>query len=196
MHNLLAGFFIALCLFSFSDAAAAQDTSQWKKVGTWYIMIDKTLGNACFMLGIYEGGTILRIGFRQGKSQKSVPYMIVADEDWNSIEVGKDYDLRFKFDNEAPWNVPARGLAFNKAKVLYFDVTDWDFIDELMRKHRVLIEYNGKTIAILKLDGSFAALKETANCHARMAEVGTDTWRRDGDPFSSSPNRTDADPFD
>jgi len=192
MHKLLQSLFIALCLFSLSNGAEAQDTSQWKKIGSWHIMIDETLGNACFMLGIYEGGTILRIGFRQGKSTNSVPYMIVADKDWVSIEVGKDYGLKFKFDNEAPWNVPARGMSFNETKVLYFDITDWEFIDELMRKHRVIIDYNGETIAILKLDGSFAALKETANCHARMA----DTRQREGDPFSSSPNRTDDDPFD
>ncbi|RIA55757.1 hypothetical protein [Dichotomicrobium thermohalophilum] len=186
-------FVLAVCPI---DVAKSGETVAWKRVGNWQIRVDPSLGNACFMIASWEQGTILRIGFVSGQSTSNVPYIILGNSYWNSIQEGKDYNLTFRFDNEKPWSVNAVGFRMGQSVYLLFEVGSWDFVDEFMRKHGVQVAYQGKVIANLRLTDSFAALKETANCHVQMAQAGLQSSQPGRDPFRTPSTVPDRDPFD
>ena len=194
-QKVFAVFLFVLLIFP-SDAAKSQETLTWKEVGGWQIRVDRTLGNACFMIATWEQGTILRIGFFSGQSVSTVPYIILGNIYWTSIQEGKDYSLTFRFDNERPWAVDATGYRLGQHIFLLFEVGSWDFVDEFMRKHGVRIVYNGQVIANLSLSNSFAALKETANCHVQMARADSQGTQPSTDPFRNPSTQQDRDPFD
>ena len=76
--------------------ALAQDTPLWRTVGQWQIRVDASLGYGCFLVGSYTRGTVLRIGIDQ---QNGNGYVMVGNEAWRSLQVGNQYDLALRFDN-------------------------------------------------------------------------------------------------
>lgn len=192
---VFSAFLFVLVIFP-SDIAKSQETLTWKEVGGWEIRVDTTLGNACFMIATWEQGTILRIGFVSGQSTSTVPYIILGNIYWTSLEEGKDYNLTFRFDNQRPWAVNATGYRLGQYVFLLFEVGTWEFVDEFMRKHGAEISYDGQVIANLSLTNSFAALRETANCHLQMAQAGAQGTQPSADPFANRSSQPDQDPFD
>ena len=93
--------FIVAFLSLIVTKAFCADEPLWKKVGHWQIRVDTTLNNGCFLYTSFERGTILRIGL--DKTATGGGYIIIGNDDWKSIEVGKDYKISIKFDDELPW---------------------------------------------------------------------------------------------
>jgi hypothetical protein len=160
-------------------------------VGGWEIRVDRTLDNGCFIFGSFEAGSILRVGFDPAAE---TGYVILGNDDWTSIELGKDYELVLQFDEEVPWEATASGI-FMGHPFLYMPFTDFDFLDELGRKHRLSVAYEGEEIARLRLQDSYAAILEMVTCQAALLEDGKQKRAERDDPFSGGRPARHSDPF-
>lgn len=180
-----ASLLIILLTASTYGPTQAQGSLNWKTVQGWDIRIDRTLGNACFMIASWENGTILRIGFSSGQTASSVPFMLLGNVTWTSMQEGKDYNLQLQFDQASPWDVPARGFRVGQFVFLLIGISKIEFIEEFMRKLGVKIYYQGNIIANLTLDGSFAAFRETVKCQVQMDTLSSAPGAQpSGDPFN------------
>lgn len=190
---------VAIGLFSAttSDAFAKNETFVWKKVDGWQVRIDTTLHNGCFIVAVYRSGTVVRVGLiPPGSERQGQAYIMVGNRKWKSIEVGKDYNLIFKFDNLPGWSASARGLKMTRVRALYATTTKVEFFNEMKRKHKLAIFYQGKRIALVGLKGSYAAINEMARCQTAVRRVENQKrTARNKDPFAKDTYRFEPDPF-
>ena len=190
--NLLKVALLGCVLFFTSNVVGEENDQQplWKKVDGWQIRVDTTLDNSCFLVQLFEGFTVLRLGFNK---PAQTFYVLVGDKDWESIEVGKEYPIQIRFGNARPWGgnagaidigVPALTLSLRKAESIT------KFLGEFMRKSSVKIAYRNKTITHLSLKSSFKAGRELLACQ----EVLDKTQERK-DPFNRKDKKSTDDPF-
>lgn len=176
-------------------SAAADETVRWKSVGDWYVGVDTTVGYGCFLMAEYKEGSVLRIGFDKSNGGG---YLFVANERWESIEIGKDYGLVLEFDNKGAWDAPATGFAFEGSEhpFLYVQFYESDFLTEFMSSHNLNVEYQREKIATLSLRGSYKAAQEMLNCQKQIDETRSSRQSRRDDPFSTNRVRdSNRDPF-
>ena len=184
----------ALAVSTAQPVRAEDETVTWKQdVRGWYIGVDRTTDDGCFMVTSYDGGALLRAQFFPQDGDFG---LMVGNADWRSIEGEKLYEVALKFGNRAPWTGNARGLWIGNIPFLVVDVPfEGDkankFIDEFMRMTVVNFTYQGDSIARLKLTGTYVAMQETMDCQIQMFDAGTG-----GDPFRNKRNSgSGADPF-
>jgi len=194
-------FLVVHCLFGLSNMASAEEqplwdrvaaTIYWDRVKGWDVRVDTTLGNGCFAATIYEEGTAIRIGINPKNDNG---YILLGNEKWKSLDVGKDYNIKLKFDDEPPWEGSARGVEFGGAGItfLWIDFDNIDLFTEFMRKNVLQVFYNKKKVATLNLAGSYAASVAVAECQKAMEAV-TPMPSNEKDPFASDAGYK-ADPF-
>ncbi|MCF1709135.1 hypothetical protein L0V05_09935 [Tabrizicola sp. J26] len=187
----------ALVLAAASPALAEDGPITWKDdVGGWYIGVDTSIGNGCFMTAAYEAGTYLRVQFNPSADTFQ---FIIGDEAWNSIEQGKLYTVGIAFGNRDPWTGDAEGGRLGELPTLTVDVgfeknKAATFIDEFRRMTSVAVTYENKEIARLTLSGTNAAMQEVINCQTEVNEAGAAAPAQAEDPFNSGAS-TDSDPF-
>jgi hypothetical protein len=183
------------CLFGLSNTASAEDPQPlWATVKAWEVRVDTTLMNGCFAMTAYDEGTIVRIGINPASHQG---YIMFGNDKWESLESGKDYKIKLKFDDELPWEGSARAREFGKERFIFLwvDFTDANLYMEFMRKNLLQIFYNKKKVTALNLSGSAAALSEVIECQKAMnAVTPTPSNKNEKDPFASDV-RYKADPF-
>jgi hypothetical protein len=174
-----------------SSAASAQETPLWRTVGQWQIRVDASLGYGCFLVGSYTRGTVLRIGIDQ---QNGNGYVMVGNEAWRSLQVGNQYDLALRFDNNSPWRgrATARRIGNGDMVFLYLSFDRARFLVELARRNNMTIFYQGAVVTQLPLYGTNAAVQEMLNCQ-RAADAARKN-RPQGDPFGGSPQGPAAGP--
>lgn len=188
-YSFYSSFFLAAVLAN-SSSTYAQDAPLWKNVGTWQIRVDTTLDYGCFAANFYEGNTMLRLGTIPSTGNA---YIILGDTDWKSLEVGKEYDLVFRFDSLDPWSGTASALNMgDNLIVLFTNFSDFDFIDEFMKRHTLRVGFKNRNVATLSLSGSYKAVTELATCQETMRAAGEPGNERD--PFAT-PRRSGDDPF-
>jgi hypothetical protein len=166
------------------SAAITQDTPLWRTVGPWQIRVDASLGYGCFLFGSYTRGTVLRIGIDQ---QNGNGYVMVGDQSWRSLQVGNQYDLAIRFDNNSPWRgrATARRIGSGDQVFLYLSFDRARFLIELARRNTMTIFYQGAVVTSLPLNGTNAAVQEMLNCQ-RAADAVRKSQPK-GDPFGGSP---------
>jgi hypothetical protein len=185
---------LSLGLLMITAQAKSEDMPLYAEVGYWDVRVDTTLDNGCFLMTIYEGDSVLRMGFNQTEGNV---YMLVSDPSWNSLEAGKKYEMQIEFGNAGKWNGDATAVTLGDAETpfLWFDLVGskvGGFIDEFMREHNVKFFYKSKQILALKLTGSYKAGLKLAECQELMNKKSP----AEEDPFSSTPSNTDdSDPF-
>ncbi|MEY9782252.1 hypothetical protein [Sinorhizobium fredii] len=187
---LLGGLFVA-------SPVCAQDTVPWREISGWGILMDSTMGNACFVATGYEDGTILRLGFDL-RETKSI-YLALGNKNWASLEPGKDYPLQIQFDGNPVWNATARALNLDGANYLVVSTTDTNFANEFTRKLAMRATFNGRQVASLRLSGSARAVDEMLNCQKAVndAIANKNTPNAPKDPFQANPGVRNAnDPFE
>lgn len=153
--------------------AAAQDTEQWGTARGWDVRVDSSMGDGCFVLAGFEDGTVFRLGFDRTDDSA---YLMVGNDDWSSIEEGKDYALEIRMDRAAPWEAPATGVRLDGSPFLFIPLDEADFVDEFMRKHTLAIDYDGTAVAHLSLEGSSAAIVEMVECQEKV-DRGEDPFK-------------------
>lgn len=141
-----------------------QTVAFWKTVGHWTVWVDRTLGNACFIATTFEDFTVLRLGFVRVDRNVSA-YIAVANEQWKSLEEGKDYKLVIQMDGREPWHAEASVMRIGgKVPFLIAEASEAEFFREFMRKHSLTISYKGTVVVTLDLKGSAAAMRELLTC--------------------------------
>ncbi|KEQ07025.1 hypothetical protein [Pseudorhizobium pelagicum] len=179
--------------------AAPTESIPWKEVGGWSVLMDPSLGNACYVSTAYEDGTVLRLGFNLSSAEGSI-YIALGNENWKSLEAGKDYQIQIAFDAETPWDAPARAMELSGINWLNVQTTDTNFAAEFARKHTMRATFEGRSVAMLRLKGSSKALDEMLACQEAVKAYSANrepTAPPRGDPFAPSPQvKSATDPFD
>lgn len=168
---------------------------EWKEdVNGWYIGVDTSIEDSCYMMSNYEGGSSLRVGFNMEDDDMM---FIVGNENWDSIEEGKLYEIDVAFGNKGPWTGEAKGFKWDdgdSSLVLSIGFDEGrakNFINEFQQMTSVTVSYNREEIANLSLRATFAAMNEVVACQNAMIESHSSN---NSDPFSSS-QKSDNDPF-
>ncbi|WP_425052030.1 hypothetical protein [Psychromarinibacter sp. S121] len=181
---------LGLALAAFAGPTHAQDGTLWKSVGDWDISVDATIGNGCYALASWNGGTVLRIG---RNPEKDNFYFLIGNDKWTSLRDEQAYDLQIRFGSRPVWDVSATGLQFNPGETVYLHAqsTKMEFINEFQAALNMSISYNGAEIDNLKLTGSRRAWDEVENCQREQSRVAPRLEDETaGDPFSDDPFST------
>ncbi len=195
MRSLFISLLFVILTMSVAGPAAGESGSPlWKKVGAWQVRVDQTVGHGCFAVSLYEEGSLLRIGF---DINAKGAYIIVGNGSWKSIELGKEYEIKFQFDDEAPWSGVTRGFAFDREGPRYLmgAIESAEFFSEFSRKNALSIGYRGREIARLSLMGSRRAIEEMLSCQQAMSDHAPKRHHSKHDPFGSGSQRPVSDPF-
>ena len=193
----IAGFLFILSSTLATNALAA-DSIYWKSVGNWDVLIDPSMGGACYTVVSYQDGTILRLGFDFTSNPTSI-YLGIGSEMWKSLESGKDYDITIQFDNNPVWRASAAAVSVGTVNYIKATTTDTNFVNEFSRKHTLRAWFMGRQITSLTLSGSAAAVSEMLECQKATEAVissGPKQPPSPKDPFEVAPNaKPAADPF-
>lgn len=179
---------VATLVFGGTPALSDDEAPEWGTVGIWSVRVDPSLDNGCFLFAAYEGGTALRLGIDPTRRYNG--YLMVGNEQWTSLEVGKDYKLTIRFDDEDAWEASATAVDMSGMTMLYLSFSESGFLDEFMRKHALYISYNGTAVDSLKLTSSAKAGAELLRCQSTMQGSGKQT----SDPFAPG-KKAASDPF-
>lgn len=158
-------------------AAKRPDTELWKRLGGWAVYIDHTVANGCFLLAKYPDSTVLRIGV--DRTSDDSYYVVFANQNWTSLQVGKKYDVNFQLDNNSPWNAPTSAVKIGGLTALRVNFTDVKFWTEFTESQTLNITRNDAPVARLNIPGSKAAFAELVSCQ----KYG-DAQTRSRDPFA------------
>jgi hypothetical protein len=153
------------------SAAKAQDTAQWTKVGNWSVGIGLQPFAAlkeCFLLTSTEDGSSFRLGF----AWKGV-YILLANDAWQSLRTGGEYELHMTFGRTAPSPINAQVLAFkNKRKALlvrFDEQSALQFIRQFSSQSEVVFSYKGRTVTSIPLSKGREAAQAMFDCMERFA---------------------------
>ena len=191
---MFKGLVVVFIVFS-SCISHAEDSFLWKTVAGWEIRVDSTLGNGCYTTQIYDGDIFFRVGMDKLDGGM---YVMIGDQDWKSLEEGKNYPIKIYFGNASPWVGDASALSFYEfpsliLRIGYSDSANAaEFFEEFMTKTFVEIEYNDKSLAKLSLEGTYKAGLEMMVC-----QQSVDKMFNSPDPFANpGDSSTDSDdPF-
>lgn len=176
----------AVFLMFLATPVVASETTLWKNVAGWQVRIDPTVGNGCFLMTEYEGGTILRVGLAPSTSQI---YLLIADPAWKSLEVDKEYQLHLQFGARSPWDAPARAVDMGGGvPFLMVTADESNLFEEFMLQTHLVVKFDGEVVANLSLRGTATAGSELLTCQERL----NDAAPKERDPFAKPVKR---DPF-
>jgi hypothetical protein len=165
-------------------SALAAETTHWATVGPWAIIIDHTTGNGCFILSGYPTGTIIRVGL-DNKNKNG--YVLIGNPKWRSLELGKEYQLTFQFDGDAPWTGPFTAMSMGSSTVLFAPFSNSNFFRDFAAKPGLRIYYESNEVARLQLNGTYAAMKALVDCQDKVDGVTHDPLTRSGTQSSFDP---------
>jgi hypothetical protein len=185
---------VALATVASPVLADQNDSARWSTVGPWSIMVDRTLGNGCFMLGTYTtSNTILRVGIANNSHSS---YFVIVNPAWASLEVGKVYPVVGELDGQqANWHATARKLGtLTVLSVDFSEPSPDEVLSVFGRTVGFKLHYQGQVIANLRLNGTAAAAAEVVNCNHQMLNASA---APKSDPFSAPAPKTTMqhDPF-
>jgi hypothetical protein len=179
-------------------AQAQAQEPLWKNVSGWDVRVDRTLNFGCFIFRSFERGSIFRMGFDR---QSDSGYFIIANDQWKSIEIGKEYKLEVQMDGETPWqgNATAVNIGDGKLPFLWMNFKRTDFLTEVARKQWITFRYKGQVVTSLSLTGSYAAVQALVQCQEQIEQVrnaaSPGTGRGSADPFARTGVNPKSDPF-
>jgi len=182
-----------LSLFGIAIASTAMadkdETAHWGKVGGWEIRVDRTIGDGCFAMAIYELGTVARLGI---DVESGAYYVFIGNGNWKSLEEGKIYAVRSVFDGVKSYNGEMEGRRLGDMIFLAHRDLSSDFVRDFMQRNGMELFYRGTRIASLSLKDSYAAFAEVLNCQKEFGFAKKGGGRND--PFVRAPS-TGRDPF-
>lgn len=159
-----------------SDASSDKTTDSlpWGTVGHWKVAVDPTMGNSCFIMSSWVGGTVLRIGFKQ--SDENSGYFLIGNDSWVSLTVGKEYDIQLKFGNEIPWTAPAKAVAMSGSKYLFGSFNDKRLWSEFRAAKMLALSYNGKPAGNLNIEQGEEVFQEMHRCQLKQVKIPADPF--------------------
>ena len=180
----------ALCWSALTATAVAQ-TAEWSQIGGWKIRVDRTIGNGCFAFQTYEDGSPIRLGFNP---ESKTIYFVLGNDSWQSLEVGKKYQIVFEFDGYDRYDGELVGTTIGDGKTVFLDHNNVSvkFTEAFMQRNVMRVYYQGNRIASLSLANTYAAIAEVLNCQSQFN--GSNGGQNVSDPFRSG-GGTRTDPF-
>lgn len=179
----------AAALFGFSGpAATASDTFVYEIVAGWTIRTDLTQNYACYAETLYEGESILRVGFDADKRL----FVRVGDPQWNRIQAGGSYDVAFDFGDDAVWTRSAEGYAFDTETAqpgLHVDIARDEaerFMTAFMHELALDVTFEDREALSLSLAGSYRAGTKLDECQATMAGMRRPATNQTTEPLQAS----------
>ena len=172
---------------------ATAEVTLWREVSGWDISFYPNL-EGCSAFTIYEEGTNFFIGFQK---IEGVHYLAITlmDDDWASIEAGKEYVIRATFGDESPWTLDMDGEVYGSTPGLtgLFALDETDLlVDEFQRELRMEWSYSGVSLGLFTLRGSRRAFDEVVACQTSYNEAVASS----ADPFATGTKRPGPrDPF-
>lgn len=171
----------------------------YKELENWSVHIDESLGNGCFAIAEYSGGTSFRIGFNNLDEELGV-YVLFGNESWTSLEEGKKYRISIQFGEKERWTGTATGFKFESSDQMTWlklpISSDQDgrvlFFREFMEERGMRLFYGEDQIDNLTLRGTFVAGTITVECQKEMLNQSPTSQ---SDPFKNDAPATSKDPF-
>lgn len=189
MTQFTLGVLVALNLSYGTAIADDSGSARWAEVGPWHILVDKTMGNGCFMLSSYGSGTALRVGFN---NRNNTAYFIIGNSAWQALEAGKQYQIGGQFDGGqmAHWTATAVKMGDGTfLSVPFSSPSPSDVMLAFGQRLNLKVYYRGNLLSSMNLNGTAAAAAETINCNRQFTATRTD-------PFESgTPHPVSSDPF-
>lgn len=182
---------ITLAFSCIVPAAGYTDSYLVAEAAGWQIGFD-TENSGCFAYGEYENGLTLKFGYNP---LQDLLEFSVGSQNWNSIEPGKEYELKTMFGQDSPWTgtfIGGReqsGLSF-----LHAATTDARMIQAFMRKRNLTLIFEGREIAKLSLQGSYRAFEVVMACQKNVMEQLAAPNPEVQDPFSNRATVKDISP--
>jgi hypothetical protein len=158
-------------------AQSRPETELWRRVNNWYVYVDHTLDEGCFLMSGFTNNTRFRIGVNP--SEKGSYYLIIGNDDWKSLKEDSEYDLTFKFDDQSPWNVPTTGVRMGNEIDLMAKFSDTSFWGEFVSAYALDVTRNGVPVTKLSMAGTKDAFDELIRC-----QEYENASRRGRDPFA------------
>jgi hypothetical protein len=159
-------------------ANAKTETSVWRKVGSWTVNVDHTLHDGCFLFASFNNDTVFRVGVNRQSGAHF--YVMFANPDWTSLQVGKEYDVQFRFGSNSPWNVPTTAKDMGDNTIfLWASFADSAFWTEFANSDSLRVTREGKPVTQLQLTNSKGAFDELVKC-----QQYEDKQARSRDPFA------------
>lgn len=177
--------FLAAGIIAAAPAMAISETSNWKSVGGWDISFYSNLPG-CLAYTSYEEGTSFFIGFMLDDDALLIDVTLMDDR-WESIEEGKEYNVKVHFGDETPWSMEMTGKDYSGTPGLNvaIDVESDQaelFAEEFQRETGMKWTYGDTTLGNYTLRGSRAAFQETISCQQSFNEAVSNA----SDPFSGN----------
>lgn len=187
VHHRVAAGLLALAFGVLPSLPAAHaetgDTAKWGQVGSWQIRVDRTVGNGCFAMQVFERGTVVRIGV---DVESNRIYLVFGHDNWKSLEEGKTYPVRVVFDGVSSYDGEMKGQRLGSVIFLTHRDLSTGFVRDFMQRNGMQVFYRGQQIANLSLANTYAAVAEVMNCQKELFASGAAGAPRD--PFARTPS--------
>lgn len=172
-------------------APASATIVHWGDHAGWAVAVDTTFSpRSCFAAADFDGGTYFRIGV---DPSDATLYVVLANDDWASLEEGGTYPLSMWFGDETPWGFDMHAGRFPDGDIFLISFTDdWLLMDEFADHGSLRVGHGGSEVANLDLSGSPEALSALLECQRAMDE---DTGPAPVDPFAATPDAPRSGPF-
>ena len=144
-------------------------------------MVDRTLNNSCFAVGVYGGGAILRIG---NDMANGGGYLMYHNTNWKDVEVGKEFKLRMTFEDGSYFDGEFTAMKLGETVFLSIG-TSRAFVLNFMKHHGMTITTRtGKVLDEIGLKGTAGAVAAILTCQEEIngAAPATKPAPRSNDP--------------
>lgn len=126
----------------------------------WTIAANAARGG-CFAAATFKSETSIEIGFDMKQDNA---FMLFANESWDKIKVGSNYDLKLIFDGNKSWNGKAVGVRFGNLYGLALEGVKSEFVIDFARHSTIQVNYNGSRLDGFNLAGTRAAVQAAISC--------------------------------
>ena len=157
----------AMLTAAFAGPAVGQEsgTAKWGQVGGWRIAVDRTGGNSCFAVQRYDDGTSLLLGL--GPKDGGL-YFLLGNTAWPSLQAGKNYRMKFVFDNRKDFEGEMAAVAFGGKIILAAAGIRADLAASFMAGDSLRLYHRDAEVASLSLRDTDAALLQVMACQQEM----------------------------
>lgn len=119
--------------------------------------------NGCLATASFTDGTSVWVGF----SQKFGAFIAFANDKWQSVEASRSYQLDIRAQGYGQWRGGFVGFEQGTGKGLINSNLKTEFLVDFARAGGMTVNFGGRTITRVSLDGSRAAIEQSLACYKR-----------------------------
>lgn len=188
VRGLRAGLPAALGLLAATIASAWAEgpyalDREVDEVRGWTIAANQAR-NGCLAFAAYQSGTAIEVGF---DTRKDSSFMLFANEAWDTIRVGTDYEIKLVFDGHKSWTGRAAGVRVGKLYGLALEGIKTGFIVDFARYSSVQVNLRGRRLDGFNLAGTRAAVEASIEC-SKEVQAGRVSFAEKPAPTTKAEN--------